>query len=357
MICRAIIRLLMLLAVFSALTGKRAQAAELSRTQLDAKFERYMQALDLEQLGDYQLFFKTGGTSIGFKIARRGGKKRAVFLPRNSSHHLEEEVVAYRLSRLLGVSNIFNPADYFVLGPKAIAKFRSMLRANEKNKWRKKNTNRLIARIRKEPNRLNGTIRYRHKRKSQSVDQLIRSGRLNRAHKLAKFLRGSGPRPGNRRMRLKRIRPDKPHHPQPGESETVLARQLSTIFLMDMLTGQWDRFSGGNIEAYAHKDGRLQFVSRDNGGADFDSGWKWFGRYAKWVTRFDRSFVSQLQQLHNFLSGCSDAYNGFSDPAYLKKALGFLSDRSFQAFKRRLNRLVSKHIPNAEERYSEDAYF
>ena len=73
-----------------------------------------------------------------------------------------------------------------------------------------------------------------------------------------RFLRATASQPSAERMlRFKGI---------PGEeSELELARQFSTILLIDALVGQWDRFSGGNVQMIQAEAGRVQFVAYDNG--------------------------------------------------------------------------------------------
>ncbi len=324
--------------------------------KLDIEFDTELAALDLEDSGKYQFTFKTTGTSIGFKVAADGGRNSGLFLPENSATHLEGEVVAYRLARLLDVSNLFNPVGYYTLQAKAVAKFKQMLRSDEQNKWRRENTQQILRRINGNPSSLPGIYKYRHKRDSQSVDSLVNGNSLNLNHKLASLLDANGPMPDAAKLvRLPEVKPDKPEHPQPQENEAELARQLSVIFTVDMLTGQWDRFSGGNIEAYAHKDGRLQFVSRDNGGSHLLWGWNWFDKYRIWLTRFDHPLVEDIQRMNTFLDNGGE-YKGLTSPALFRKAVGFSSERTFDAFKKKLEAFL-KHVRTCEERFGNSCFF
>lgn len=323
----------------------------------DKEFDAEVAALDLEDSAAYQFTFKTKGTSIGFKVARTGKRNRGLFLPENSATHLEGEVIAYRLARIFGVSEIFNPVTYYTLQAGAIRRFKQMLRSNERNKWRKQNTERILQSIRENPASLAGIYKHRSKRRSQAVDSLAVGNKLNTNHRFAKLINAQGPMPSASLVTIPGISPDKPEYPVPRERELVLARQLSIIFTMDMLTGQWDRFSGGNIEVYAHKDGRLQFVGRDNGGSHLLWGWNWFNKYRGWLTRFDRDLIQELHWLKAFLDGRASEYRSLPAPASFMELIGFSSARTFRAFQEKLNVFLEEHVQVCEDRFGNDCYF
>ncbi len=326
-------------------------------TAQDKEFDAQVTALDLEDKNAYQFTFKTKGTSIGFKVAQTGKRNSGLFLPENSATHLEGEVVAYRLSRLLEVSDIFNPVSYYTLKKDAIRRFRQMLKLNESNKWRRQNTERILQSIRDTPSSLAGIYKYRHKRRSQAVDSLITANGLKTSHRFAKLINAQRPMPSSNSVTLAGISPDKPEYPAPKEREVVLARQLSIIFTMDMLTGQWDRFSGGNIEVYAHKDGRLQFVGRDNGGSHLLWGWNWFNKYRGWLTRFDRNLIQELRQLKAFLDGQTEQFKGINSQALFIEVIGLSSLKTYKAFKGKLDTFLEEHVQVCEDRFGADCYF
>ncbi len=331
--------------------------AEIPGNEDDKKFDDFVKNLDLEASESYEFHFKDSGTSVGFKISEPDKRKKGMFVPENSATHLEGEVIAYRLSRYLGVSDIFNPSAYYTLGPQAINRFSGILRSSESNKWRRENTGNIRSAIAKSPDSLLGIYKYRSKRESQGVEILASGNRFNTSQSFAKFLTGGGTMPGTDTMSFRGIVPDEPGYPAPLEMECVLADQLSTIFVIDALCGQWDRFSGGNIEVYAHKSGRLQFVGRDNGGSNLLWGRSWYSRYKGWVTRFDKPLIEELRKLNQFLGDQSTPYHGLSDKPELQKQLGFMSDSSFAEFEWRVKDFVEVHVPACEKKYGEAAYF
>jgi len=340
--------------------GPRAEDSNgIPGTRNDKEFDRVIVGLNLEDDRRFVFHPKTSGTSIGFKVSRPDKRKSGLFLPENSATHLEGEVVSYRLSRFLGVSEIYNPVGYYTLGPKGVRRFSELLRSNERNFNRRKNTKSVKGKIATSPDEMLGIYKFRHKRESQSVDALARNG-LNTRHSFVALIRGDGPMPAERKRTFKGVIPDKPDYPSPFEQERILAAQFSTILVLDALCGQWDRFSGGNIEVYAHKDGRLQFIARDNGGANLNwgsAGRNWYRKYVRWVTRFDPQLIAELRLLHDFLKGTEERYKGYESKSKLEEAMGFLSSRSFKEFQWRLTDFLERNLPACEKKYGASCYF
>jgi hypothetical protein len=98
-----------------------------------------------------------------------------------------------------------------------------------------------------------------------------------------------------------------------------LAVQLSNIFLVDALNGQWDRFSGGNLQ-YAIFNGRASFVSNDNGGTE--GGENYFKLVTDWVTRFSKPVAERILAMSDFLQGKSPKFLNFENRTQLRLALG-----------------------------------
>jgi hypothetical protein len=333
-------------------------AQDLPGNELDLRFEQYMQGLDLEDLADYDFSYKKGGTSIGIKIAEHGHRKSGAFVPPNSSSDPEAEVVSYRLARWLGISDIYNPVAYYQLGPKATARMRQILKKHsESEHWRSQNYDCIGRELRAHPDYIFGIYRHRPKGKKYPVDGLCSSGTLNTGHRLALLIQAGGPMPSDKPMTFPGVKGRKAGYPRPFEKEDELARQLSSILVVDLLMGQWDRCSGGNLEALGQKDGRLQFLARDNGGATISEAWKWHELNNQWVSRYDRAVVSRLQRLNALLKGASASPEGFADVEKLKEALGFRRAESYRTFRKKLEMLVEKRIPELTKKYGDRAFF
>jgi hypothetical protein len=131
----------------------------------------------------------------------------------------------------------------------------------------------------------------------------------------------------------------------PEDTELNLARQFSKIMVLDVLTGQWDRFSGGNIEAvYNKKKDVVQFIARDNGGASMNG--PGYSQYYKFLTRFDAGQIERVERLLSLLE---------SNPEEMKAALQMRS--KVDSLKNRCKKLLS-HVKAVESEYgAEKTYF
>ena len=351
-------RLMSVLAVV-ILASTAARAQQVPGIRADIKFDQQVQALDLDN-ASLEFSYKTGkhqGSSVGFHVSQPGHRKSGTFSPSNTSNNLESEVVSYRLSRFLGISDIYNPVSYYRLGPKASVRFRDMLRKQyESDPDRRRNHATTLAELNSHPTYLLGIYRHRPRGSRFSANGLSDgAGHLNTGHPLAGFIRANGPLPSEKLMSLSGVKGQRKEFPKPAEAESELARQFSNILLIDQLMGQWDRFVN-NLEAYGDADGRLHFIARDNGGATVDD-WEWHNLYDAWLSRYDRVVIERLRSLHAFLNGTEKQFAGFDDPAKWQQAVGFIKTSSFDTFKRKLTLLVEKKLPELEKHYGPRTYF
>lgn len=346
------------LTAFVVMTSS-AFGQDLPGIKADLKFDAALLVIDLENPA-LEFHYKSGkhqGSSIGFHVAEPGHRKSGTFAPSNTSNNLEAEVVSYRLARFLGISDIYNPVGYYRLGPKATARFKAMLaKRHESDHDRQVNYANVLAEIKSHPTWLQGI--YRHRQRGSRfvvVGLATEAGHLNSGHPLATFIRANGPIPGDKAMSLASVRGQRAEFPKPSEKESELARQLSNILLVDQLMGQWDRFFN-NLEAFGDASGRLQLLARDNGGATVND-WEWHNRYDRWLSRYDRNVMDRLKELLAFLHGREKLFSGFNDVEKFKTALGFIEASSFSTFKRKLELLVEKKLPDLEKRYGARTYF
>ena len=137
-------------------------------------------------------------------------------------------------------------------------------------------------------------------------------------------------------------------------TEQDLAEELSQIMVLDMLTGQVDRFTGGNLEARFDKSednpqiGKLHFLMRDNGSAllaEVAVEDEAFQQYLSIVTRFDKKQIERVQLLSTLLE---------QSPEDVRKLLRMESDIS-QLIER--TRAVLEHVNTQIQKYGEDAVF
>src|SRR5262245_52187405 len=270
-------------------------SSEFQSTPRDAEFAQLMSKLNLNADG-IRLTYKDGGTSVGLKIDQ-GSDKLGKWLPRNSAGNPEAQVVSYQLGRFLGMSEQVMPSAYYKLDGGALATFQKILQdARESNRWRRQNRDLNLADIARTPSGVTGVFTPYLEPKSEEVVGLANpsANTINSADPIARFIRADGPVPSaSSRMSLRGIKGG-------SESELELARQFSQIMVLDILTGQWDRWSGGNVEG-ATDGTRVHFVARDNGGASMN-GPGAFAKYSRIVTRFDRAQTERVERLVQLLN-------------------------------------------------------
>ena len=332
---------------------------ELPGIKADLDFDAMMKTLDLENPA-LEFLYKSGkheGSSIGFHIAEPGRRKSGTFAPYNSSSDPEAEVVSYRLARFLGVSGIYNPVGYYQLGPLAAGRFKALLRKHsESDPDRAANYARIAGQLNANPKSIFGIYRSRPRGNKYVVNSLGTGGQFNMGHALSAVIQAYGPMPSDRLVSFPGVKGRRAEYAIPSEKQSELARQLSTIMVIDQLIGQWDRF-WRNLEATGDENGRLQLLARDNGGANMDDGWEWFPLYDKWVSRYDREMMKKLQDLNAFLQGRNPSFAGYADVEAWKTAAGFRKASSYRTFKRKLDLLAGKRLVALEKKYGSRTYF
>ena len=340
-------------------TSTLALAQLVPGTKRDLDFDALMKTVDLDD-PSLRLEYKKptpDGSSIGMFIGRGDQPTDQCFVPTNPSSIPEAEVVSYRLARFLGISRIYYPIDYYRLGPKAQAKFRDMV-VNARDTDPDGTTNRklVLQDLKANPTALLGIYRIRPKTKMYTVVSLGSGGKFDLNTGIAQEISAKGPMPGDKRIALEGVSAGRPGYPTPPtETRVELARQLSTIFVMDQLLGQWDRF-WNNLEASGDKNGRLKLVARDNGGASLED-WEGYDDYSRWVSRFDRDVIDRLTALNAFLKGEAKEFAGFTSPETWKTAVGFIAPASYETFQKKLAQLTEKRVPTIVKQYGDKTFF
>jgi hypothetical protein len=336
-----------------------AWAQTLPGTKRDLDFDAHMKTVDLDD-AKYRLEYKKptpDGSSVGMFIGLGDKPTDRSFVPTNPSSIPEAEVVAYRLSRFLGQSRLMYPVDYYQLGPKATAKFTGMVTSTPANdKDSTYNRNLVLTELRSNPTTIFGIYRLRPKTKMFTASALGAEGKLKENTGLAQEIQATGRMPDERQIPLEGIKGGQAGFPDvPKERRVELARQLSTIFVFDMLLGQWDRF-WNNLEASGDKAGRLKLIARDNGGASL-SDFEGHDTYNRWVSRFDRELIERLTLLNTFLKGETASFAGYNSIETWKKAAGFRVPESYDTFAKKLSMLIDKRIPGLVKRHGERTFF
>jgi hypothetical protein len=223
------------------------------------------------------------------------------------------------------------------------------------DKDRQFNRNLVLTELKRTPSVL-GIYRIRPKSKMYTASVLGTDGEFNTKLWLAREIQASGPVPGDKQISLDGIKGGQKSFPEvPTERRVELARQLSTIFVLDQLFGQWDRF-WNNMEATGDKNGRLKLIARDNGGATLEN-WDTRDDYNRWYSRYDRDLIDKLTTLNAFLKGKSPEFMGYKDVDAWKKAVGFIAPASYEVFQMKLERMIETRIPALVKRYGDKTFF
>lgn len=320
------------------------ETGELQTLERDVSFEAMVAGLNLDS-PDYKFEYKKSSTSIGLYITGPEGKV-GKWVPTNESADPEAQVVSYRLGRFLQMSELTVPSAYYTLRGRALAEFRQKLNRQEKGKTRLLNQARILRELSKNPYELLGAL-------TAPVDQFevetvvnAASNIINRQHPIATFIRADGPMPSAQKeisLTGKKTRSGI----RPTNTELALAREFSQIMVLDILTGQYDRWSGGNVEAvFRESTGalRLHFIARDNGGAGM-VGTAAMKRYFGIVSRFDRAQIRLVNQLVENLRG---------NPAEVARVLGMRSNT--KSLLARANALLA-HVASLEGQYGENRVY
>lgn len=278
------------------------------------KFSTFIESFNVE---DPSILFelKTTSTSVGIRMStetindkkEKDTEKLGTWLPKNSAADLETQTVANYLGQFFHMSQYVTPSDYLPLGPKATARFKSILNCAKGGKMWKDNCKNISAQLSKTPYSIDGVLRDNTSGEAEVPNMIANAkpnGTLNTKHTIAQFISAAGPMPSADKkidLGVKFKDPkDKTKKILGTDTELNLARQFSKIMVLDILTGQWDRFSGGNIEAlYNKKKGVVQFIARDNGGASMTG--NGYSLYYTFLSRFDADQMNRVERLLNLL--------------------------------------------------------
>lgn len=262
------------------------------------QLETFTQNLNLSS-SNVTLSPSTGGTSV-YGVVNIDGKAIGALIPENSATVLSGEIMAFSLARAFGVWSIYQPAFYHSLSGRNYQIFRSLI-ANmdvpSRLKLKAQNKADILARMERNPNGI-ATVFKQFAIKPLDYDALVSASTnsFNKSHVLkgsrypiSSLITCSGPQPV--KSTTVSVNGGK-------NSELYMSMQLSTIFLIDALTQQWDRFSGGNLQSIVTKEGVAKFVAFDSGGTW--GGTSWTNKFLKLVTRFDPEVATKILAMDDF---------------------------------------------------------
>ena len=288
---------------------------------------------------DITLSPSAGGTSV-YAILKQNGKSIGALLPENSATVLSGEILSFNLARAFGVAQLYQPGFFRSIDGDDLKIFERFVKDMKiKTKAKEENRKMVLKDIASHPAGIKMVFKQ-FGTKPQDYEDLVNPDKniMNAKHTFSgsqntvlSMLSCKGPQP-NPNIIVKAN----------GGSTTEYTAifQLSTILLIDALTQQWDRFSGGNLQTVT-ENGIVKFISFDNGGT-------WGGLNAtkkslSYVTRFDKRMAEDILALNATLNTGKADFYGLSSNTLLH-ALGIEKfPEALPQLKRSLA-LVAKHI-------------
>ncbi|NOT80202.1 MAG: hypothetical protein HOP07_14505 [Bacteriovoracaceae bacterium] len=228
------------------------------------KWMKRWKNVDLDDLSTFQFKELSGTTSVNLKIHKidptdpKGTKSYGTFLGLNDSGNPNTEIAYFQLAAILGVDHLYRPALRYYLGAKAQSEFKKLLLSAEfSGKMRNLNKEFLLKEIAKNKP-LEGALKAKKDESSIEFESAVMTARfskkliLNNKYPFLKALSANEaqPRKGEKNTILKDYIGD----------EFELSKEFSNQLILDVIFGQYDRFSGGNV-----------VISKDEAGVRIDS--------------------------------------------------------------------------------------
>ena len=290
---------------------------------------------------DIKLTLSSGGSSV-YAVVNQNGKAIGAVLPPNAATKLAGEIMAFNLARAVGVADIYQPAVYHRLQGANLKAFTNLVPKSPIGKpksLKEQNRVAVLALIKKNPGGIDTAFKM-FGAKPNDYDALVnwKANKFETSHKLpgsktafAEFLKCKGAKPSSS-VNVTVAKGT--------SNELAMARQLSSIFLIDALTQQWDRFSGGNLQT-STKDGVVSFAANDNGGTW--GGTAWTNKFLAIVTRFDRGVAERILEMEELFTK-NRSFLGIQTESEFIHAMNVEKfPTEFKAFKKSLT-LVADHI-------------
>ncbi|MEM7646684.1 MAG: hypothetical protein AAF203_07235 [Pseudomonadota bacterium] len=316
------------------------------------------EALNSGDFSTYKLVEKTrangggsAGSSVQLLVHDADGNVKGIWSPPNHATWLEGEIFAFTVSRILGRSNWAVPATRMFLVGDGRTAAKDLITSLKGRKCNKAHVvNYMTANDQFIPGAYMGFVEgFRPKEVPELV---LKKGQtsstdFNRGHWAMKMVLGTGPMPEGKpvyldvkRGKLSLTEPAGEHRVS---TDTLLARQISLMTIVDALNAQRDRFgNGSNSEAFISAsetgttdDPTFAVMGIDNGGImQMSKGsTRSLHRFLKGngMRRFEKEVYERIVQLDQFLNGGVVAsltidgitYNSEADLAYAMGAEDF----------------------------------
>lgn len=327
------------------------------------KWMKKWRDLDLEDTNQYIFPEISGTTSVNLKIGKidlndtNGYKSFGSFVTVNEAANPNAEIAYFNLAVILKADHFFRPVMRYELGDRAKQEFKKILEnAVLKGKMRNENKERILKAINNEGNLL-GCLKAKKEEFTTELEDMVGTSWLNRdkilkTHTVLKFLQAKNKQPSP----LEKIALLAGYT----GNALDLAREFSIILTLDVVFGQYDRFSGGNVVIMKDEKGLAHFYATDNGGSDVVNSVRHAQVTTEIFNRFDRKVILKLKELYQFLNDPSVGFLGYTNAETFVVDLGLYFNNSpakyVAALKTNLAVLL-QHVHESEEKYGNEIYF
>lgn len=348
------------------LNFKILNAIEAEKGKLAPSTKKWMKKwkdMNLEDTALFTLAEISGTTSINIKVQKKdatdekGYKSYGSFVTTNEAANPNAEIAYFNLAAIVGADSFYRPAVRYELGPKAKVTFKKVLTATPVKGVMRTNNKKNILKALEKPVDLRGCVKAKKEDFSVELEDMVGPSvpgmlPLKATHPVVKFIRGNSvaPKRGDT-IQLKNL--------YIGDALT-LSREFSIMMTLDVVFGQYDRLSGGNVVIMKDENQVAHYYATDNGGAYVVASTGNALKTAKSFSRFDKKTILKLQELHAFLQNPALGFLGYKDAKAFVVDLGLYFDmtpeRYVGALKDNLTILLNR-VKESEKQYGSQAYF
>lgn len=346
---------------YPMLTAIEANGGVLSKST--KKWMKKWRDMNLEDTNLFAFKELSGSSSINLKIQKidaedeKGYKSFGSFVTVNEAANPNVEIASFNLAAIVGADSFYRPTIRYELGTRAKEEFKNLLLATPiKGSMRNKNKENILIAIEKsEP--LLGCVKAKKEDFSVALDSMIDTNwrgivSINSKLPVVKFIQAGNAQP----------KTGDPITLKTGYTGDALqlAREFSIMLTIDVVFGQYDRLSGGNIVITKDENQIAHFYATDNGGAYVVDSIPNAKKTASMFNRYDKKTIQKLRELNAFLQDPSKGFLGYTDAEKFVIDLGLYFERSpkryINALKDNLAILLTR-VKESESRHGTGAYF